>query len=81
MRRQVSKRPGMTDRNDVTGSDSPYGRRENTPNPEVNQSIEHPYGDAGNLYEIPRVRSDDPPMRRWWMDDEPQDGGGSQQNG
>ncbi len=34
--------------------------------------IDRPYGDAGNLYEIPRVRPDDPPLRRWWIDDEPQ---------
>ena len=33
---------------------------------------ERPYGNAGNLYEIPRVRPDDPPKRDWWMDDDEQ---------
>ncbi|MBX3401732.1 MAG: hypothetical protein KF873_23635 [Gemmataceae bacterium] len=51
------------------------------PNTETNQSAGRPYADAGNLYEIPRIRPDDPPMRKWWIDDEPQqDEGGSPQN-
>lgn len=80
MRRQVSKRPTMTNRNEseATGSDSPYERRESISNSEVNQPYNRPYGDAENLYEIPGVRHDDPPMRHWWMDDEPkQDDSGS----
>jgi len=49
-------------------------------NPDANPS-DRPYGDAGNLYEIPRIRPDDPPMRQWWIDDEPQQNGtGSQEN-
>lgn len=56
-----------------SGPDSPE-RRDNGSNPETNQPADRPYGDAGNLYEIPRVRQDDPPLRRWWIDDEPQDG-------
>jgi len=64
------------------GPDSLNERRDNPQNPDVNQPVEHPYSDSGNLYEIPRVRLDDPPLRHWWMDDEPQqDGSGSQQNG
>jgi len=46
----------------------------------MNESVRRPYGDAGNLYEIPRVRPEDPPLRRWWTDDEPQQGGNSSQN-
>jgi hypothetical protein len=62
--------------------DSPNERRDNPKNPDVNQPVERPYSDAGNLYEIPPVRSDDPPIRHWWMDEDPQkDGSGSQQNG
>ncbi len=61
------------------GPDSPNDRRDNGGNPEIGQPFDRPYGDAGNLYEIPRIRPEDPPMRRWWIDDEPQqDGGGSQ---
>jgi hypothetical protein len=64
----------------MAGPDSRNERRDNAQNPDTNQSVDRPYGDAGNLYEIPRVRSDDPPMRNWWIDDEPQqDGSGSQQ--
>jgi hypothetical protein len=55
------------------GLKSLNGRRDRH-NPETNQSVERPFGDANNLYGIPRVRQDDPPMRHWWMDDEPQDG-------
>jgi hypothetical protein len=46
-----------------------------------NRPAAGPYADAGNLYEIPRVRQDDPPMRNWWIDDEPQQEGSGQQNG
>lgn len=53
------------------GSRGPNGPRDGDSNP----SAERPYGDAGNLYEIPRVRPDDPPMRQWWIDDEAQQGG------
>ena len=55
--------------------DSPNDRRDNLQNPDVNHPIERPYGDTEILYEIPRVRPDDPPMRKWWTDDEPQDRG------
>lgn len=62
----------------ATGPDAPNERSDNAGNPETNQPAERPYGDAGSLYDIPRVRPDDPPMRRWWTDDEPQqDGSGS----
>lgn len=51
-------------------------------NPDVNQPVQRPFRDADNLYEIPRIRPEDPPMRRWWTDDEPpQDGSGPQRNG
>ncbi len=52
-------------------------------NPDVNQPVQRPFRDAGNLYEIPRVRPEDPPMRQWWTDDEPpqNNGSGPQQNG
>jgi hypothetical protein len=61
------------------GPDSSDERRNNGSNPETNQPVDRPYGDAGNLYEIPRVRQDDPPMRRWWwIDDEQREDGGSQ---
>lgn len=64
----------------ATGPDSPNDRRDTGGNPETNQPAERPYSDAGNLYEIPRIRSDDPPIRHWWTDDEPhQDGSGSPQ--
>jgi len=63
----------------ATGPDSRNERRDDRQNPDVNQSPDRPYGDAGNLYEIPRVRSDDPPMRKWWTDDEPQNTSGSRQ--
>jgi hypothetical protein len=66
----------------AAGPDSQDDGRSNGQNTDTNQSVERPYGDAGNLYEIPRIRQDDPPMRRWWIDDEPQqDGSGSDQNG
>lgn len=56
----------------AAGPDSPNNRRDNALNPDLNQPIGRPYSDVDNLYEIPRVRPDDPPMRRWWIDDEPQ---------
>jgi hypothetical protein len=63
-------------------ADSRSENRDDLRNPNVNQPGDRPYGDADNLYEIPRVRSDDPPIRHWWTDDEPQqDGSSSQQNG
>jgi hypothetical protein len=58
--------------NQATAPDASSERRENGPNSETNHSSERPYGDAGNLYEIPRIRPEDPPLRRWWTDDEPQ---------
>jgi len=57
-----------------TGEDRPSADDRNRP-------AQHPYGDAGNLYEIPRTRPDDPPMRRWWTDDESQQDGSNSQNG
>lgn len=63
------------------GSRSPNGLQDGGRNPETNQSVDRPYGDAGNLYEIPRVRPDDPPMRQWWIDDETQHNDGSPENG
>jgi hypothetical protein len=70
----------MTDELEIkaTAPDSPSDRRDNGSNPETNQPVDRPYGDAGSLYDIPRVRQDDPPLRRWWIDDEPQQDGGSQ---
>ncbi len=66
---------------DAASRQSPNDRRDSASNPEVNQPAGRPYGDAGNLYEIPRVRPDDPPMRHWWTDDEPQqESGGSRGN-
>jgi hypothetical protein len=60
---------------EFTGPDSPANSRDNRQDPDTNHSsVERPFGDAGHLYEIPRVRSDDPPLRRWWIDDEPQGG-------
>jgi hypothetical protein len=70
----------MIDLNELTmtGPESRNNPRDSGGNGETNQPIERPYGDAGNLYEIPRVRQDDPPMRRWWwIDDEPQQDSGS----
>lgn len=66
------------DPNDIemSGPDVQNSRRDEGHNPEVNQPGERPYGNAGNLYEIPRIRPEDPPMRRWWTDDEPQQEGG-----
>jgi hypothetical protein len=72
------------DPNDIqaTGPDSPDESRNSGRNQDESQRSDRPYGDAGNLYEIPRPRSDDPPIRHWWTDDEPQqDGSGSQQSG
>lgn len=64
----------------ATGPDVLNDRHDNAGSPETNQPAQRPYSDASHLYEIPRVRPDDPPMRRWWTDDEPrQDGSGSQQ--
>jgi|GEM_PF-5565514 len=60
--------------NQAAAPDSPSDRRDNSHNPETNQPVDRPYGDAGNLYEIPRIRPEDPPLRRWWTDDEPQSG-------
>lgn len=76
----------MTDHNQneiaAHGPDSQSEGRSNGGSSETNQPVDRPYGDAGNLYEIPRVRHDDPPMRKWWIDDESQHGGnGPQQNG
>ena len=66
----------------VTGPESQQSDSRNSGHSsEINQPVERPYGDAGNLYEIPRVRNDDPPMRKWWIDDEGQQDGGPQQNG
>lgn len=53
-------------------SESPNGTRHVGRNTGINQPVRRPYSDAGNLYEIPRIRPDDPPLRRWWIDDEPQ---------
>ncbi len=65
-----------------SGRDANPDRREDGQGPDGIQPAHRPYGDAGNLYEIPRVRPDDPPMRNWWVDDEPQqDGSGSPQTG
>jgi len=65
---------------EATGPDSRDDGRNNGQNTETNQPVDRPYSDASNLYEIPRVRSDDPPLRNWWTDDEPQqDSSGSQQ--
>lgn len=60
---------------------SPNERPEGNQNSETNQPAERPYGDAGNLYEIPGVRPDDPPMRNWWTDDEPRQERSGSQNG
>lgn len=69
-----------TDPNEINAN-SPAEPRDNGPNPGFDNN-DRPYGDAGNLYEIPRVRSDDPPLRNWWTDDEPQkDGSHAQHNG
>lgn len=68
------------DPNDIeaTGPQGAEGGRGGGQNANVNQSpSERPYGDAGNLYEIPRIRPEDPPLRRWWTDDEPQQDSGS----
>lgn len=56
----------------ATGPDSPHDRRDNGRNSETNRPTQYPYGDTGNLYEIPRIRPEDPPMRKWWIDDEQQ---------
>ena len=65
---------------EVSGPDSQNEGRHSGQDSNSNQRIDRPYSDAGNLYEIPRVRSDDPPMREWWTD-EPQQDGGAQNNG
>lgn len=66
----------------TAGPDVPGDRRDNAGTAETSQPYERPFGDAGNLYKIPRPRPDDPPMRPWWIDDEPHQGGnGPQQNG
>lgn len=70
----------MIDPNEPSSADSPHGERDNPHHQDMNESVRRPYGDAGNLYEIPRVRPEDPPLRRWWTDDEPQQGGNSSQN-
>lgn len=57
------------------GSEGRGGQRDAGMTPETNQTVERPFGDAGNLYEIPRIRPDDPPLRSWWIDDEPQQNG------
>ncbi|MBX3518734.1 MAG: hypothetical protein KF835_01835 [Xanthobacteraceae bacterium] len=63
---------------EASGPQAPEGGRESSRDPNVNQPPEErPYGDASNLYEIPRIRPDDPPMRKWWTDDEPQRESGS----
>ena len=60
---------------ETSGPEPLNEQHDNPHNSDVNQPVERPYGDTGNLYEIPRIRSDDPPLRRWWwIDDEPQDG-------
>ena len=63
---------------EATGPESRVDRGDFDRNPELNQPADRPYGDAGNLYEIPHVRQDDPPLRRWWIEDEPQEDGDSQ---
>lgn len=66
------------DPNDIemAGPQGPEGTRGG--GQDINQSpSERPYGDAGNLYEIPRIRPEDPPLRRWWTDDETQQNDGS----
>ncbi len=65
-----------------TGNHNSSNGERGNGNPDVNQPVHRPFRDAGNLYEIPRIRPEDPPMRRWWTDDEPpHDGSGPQQNG
>jgi hypothetical protein len=32
-----------------------------------------PFGDALELYDIPKTRPEDPPMRRWWFEDDESD--------
>ncbi len=65
----------MTDRNlhetKAIGPDSPAGRRNEGRGSATSEPTNRPYSDAGNLYEIPRIRPEDPPMRKWWTDDEP----------
>ena len=57
---------------EATGPESRTERHDTERHPEVNQPAERPYGDADNLYEIPRILPEDPPLRRWWwIDDEP----------
>lgn len=69
------------DPNRASNAGSEGANRHAGRNPETHQPVHRPYGDAGNLYEIPRIRPDDPPMRRWWVDDEPQqNGNGSSKN-
>lgn len=61
---------------------SPNERPDSGQNGETDQApSDRPYGDAGNLYEIPRIRPDDPPMRNWWIDDEPRQDGSGSRNG
>lgn len=66
----------------TAGPDVSGDRLDNAGTTETSQTYQRPFGDVGNLYEIPRPRPDDPPMRPWWIDDEPYQGGnGPQQNG
>lgn len=60
------------DPTDITnaGSENANRQRHASRNLETDRPIDRPYGDAGNLYEIPRIRPDDPPLRKWWIDDE-----------
>lgn len=63
------------------GSGNPGDPRDSGRNSKSDRPGDRPYGDAGSLYEIPRIRPDDPPMRNWWIDDEPQqNGSGSPEN-
>lgn len=63
------------------GSGSDNRQRNASRSVETDRPVNRPYGDAGNLYEIPSIRPDDPPMRKWWTDDEPQqNGSGSPEN-
>lgn len=68
---------------ETSNRNSPSSERGNgNHNLDMNQPVQRPFRDADNLYEIPRIRPEDPPMRRWWTDDEPsQHGSGPEQNG
>lgn len=52
---------------------SPHDPSDNRRNRSDDNSLDdqsrRPFDDAGELYEIPRTRPEDPPYRNWWTGD------------